>query len=79
MTRDPYFPDRSAEPTVAPPMVYVSEKTAWEYKQIARSLARDELPDEAELNALGADGWELAGILADSSSAHFYFKRLKSV
>jgi hypothetical protein len=58
-------------------MVYVSENAVREYKHIVRSLASDEMPDEEEMNAFGADGWELAGTLTDSSSAHFYFKRHK--
>ena len=29
----------------------------------------------AELNELGAAGWELSGILAEGTRAHFYFKR----
>ena len=71
------FPDQPQEPRIQPPIVYVSENTVWEYKHIVRSLASDEMPGEDEMNVFGADGWELAGTLTDSSCAHFYFKRLK--
>ena len=58
------------------PVVYVKEKTMWEYKQVIRSLAEEETLTEDELNVLGNDGWELAGILAATPLVHFYFKRL---
>lgn len=58
-----------------PPVVYITEKPAWEYKQIIRNLAQEKAPAEAELNSLGADGWELAGIFTDSPLVYFYFKR----
>ena len=37
-----------------------------------------EMVDEAELNALGADGWEMSGIIIKPESSIYYFKRLKS-
>jgi len=58
---------------VQPPVVYV--EPTWEYKHLVRELAREPAPDEAELNALGTEGWELAGVFARGSEAHFYFKR----
>jgi hypothetical protein len=58
---------------VQPPMVYV--EPAWEYKQVTRRPAHQELPSEAELNALGRDGWELTGVVSDGSAVHLYFKR----
>jgi len=30
---------------------------------------------EADLNTLGTDGWELAGILQDGRNVRYYFKR----
>lgn len=48
----------------------------WRYKRLARDLRREEAPTESELDALGADGWELVGSFADASVAYFYFKRL---
>lgn len=59
-----------------PPMVYVREEPVWEYKYLRRNLAQEELPTENELNALGADGWELAGVVTLATEAHFCFKRL---
>jgi hypothetical protein len=55
-------------------MVYVPP--AWEYTEIERSAAAGQLPTAAELNALGADGWELAGVVQAVEAVHFYFKRL---
>ena len=57
------------------PVVYV--EPTWEYKHLIRDLVRDSAPGEAELNALGADGWELAGTFTHGSEAHLYFKRQK--
>ena len=58
------------------PMVYVTEKVRWEYKQIIRNLAKEEALTEDELNALGTDGWELTGVFSDAPFVYFYFKRL---
>jgi hypothetical protein len=59
---------------VQPPMVYV--EPVWEYKHLARRLTQENPPSDAELNRLGAEGWELVGIVSDSQAVHFYFKRL---
>jgi hypothetical protein len=56
-------------------MLYVYEDTAWEYKVLVRTVEEDELPREAELNTLGAQGWELAGVANQQKAVHFYFKR----
>lgn len=58
-----------------PPMIYVSERTAWEYKHLIRDLSEAKAPTEEELNVLGKEGWELAGVFAESGTAYFYFKR----
>ena len=58
-----------------PPMVYVYEDIAWEYKRLRRDLVQEELPIEEEMNALGAEGWELVGVVSHSNSVQFYFKR----
>ncbi|WP_248354662.1 DUF4177 domain-containing protein [Anaeromyxobacter oryzae] len=71
----PEQPQRASGAHVQPPVVYV--EPTWEYKHVARDLEKEAAPDEAELNALGADGWELAGVLAHGNAAHFYFKRQK--
>jgi hypothetical protein len=57
-------------------MVYVKEKSVWAYKQLVRNLAQEKAPTEEELNALGADSWELVGTFADTPFVYFYFKRL---
>jgi hypothetical protein len=57
-----------------PPMVYVPP--TWEYTEIVRPAEPGKLPTEAELNALGARGWELAGVVRTDDAVHFYFKRL---
>jgi hypothetical protein len=60
------------------PIVYAKEATVWEYKQLVRNLAKEDTLDENELNSLGADGWELTAIFADSPFVYFYLKRMKS-
>lgn len=63
---------------IQPPIVYVDEEIVWEYKQLVRNLAKENAPTEEELNKLGAEGWELAGVFSDSPFVYFYFKRLAS-
>jgi hypothetical protein len=60
-----------------PPMVYVYEGTAWEYKRLSRDLTQEGLPIDEEMNALGGDGWELVGVVSHPNGVHFYFKRLR--
>jgi hypothetical protein len=59
------------------PIVYVKETVAWEYKRIERDEAEAPLNEE-ELNAFGAEGWELVSVVAVAATAYFYFKRLSS-
>lgn len=73
---EPKEPLKPSAPRVQPPIVYV--EPTWEYKHLVRDLSRERAPDEAELDALGADGWELAGAFTHGSEAHLYFKRQKS-
>jgi len=54
-------------------MVYVA--AVWEYKHLERELGAEAPLGEAELNALGAEGWELAAVIPAASRIHFYFKR----
>ena len=62
---------------VHPPMIYVEKQVKWEYKQIVRDLEKEKPLDEAKLNALGADGWEMSGVAEHQSLIYFYFKRLR--
>jgi hypothetical protein len=71
----PPFDPKQSEP-VHPHMVYVEKQSKWEYKQIIRNLEKEAPPDEAELNQLGAEGWEMAGVAQQPPLAYFYFKRL---
>lgn len=58
-----------------PPMVYVKKSLKWDYKQIIRDLENEQPLDEAELKALGEDGWEMTGIAQQPPNIYFYFKR----
>jgi len=70
------FPPRRDEPhgtRIEPPWVPMEPR--WEYKEVVRDLSQEGLLTEAELNRLGNEQWELAGIVRTDQSAHFYFKR----
>jgi hypothetical protein len=70
------LPDPGPTPFLPmPPRVYVDDEPVWEYKQLVRNLAKEDAPTEAELNALGKEGWELSGIFTDSPFLYMYFKR----
>lgn len=69
-------PREPQQEPVRPPMIYIEKPTKWEYKQIIRNLEKEGLPDEAELNKLGEEGWEMSGVAHQSPLAYFYFKRL---
>ena len=71
----PPFPPADPGPRAAlqPPMVYVA--AVWQYKHLERELGAEAPLGEAELNALGAEGWELAAVIPAASRIHFYFKR----
>ena len=60
---------------VRAPMVYVKKPVKWEYKQIVRDLETEKLLDEAEMNALGEEGWELTGIAQQPPRTYYYLKR----
>jgi hypothetical protein len=62
------------EPT-RPPMIYIEKLLKWEYKQIVRNLEKEQPLDEAELNKLGEDGWEMTGIAQQPPMSYYYFKR----
>jgi hypothetical protein len=71
------FPPRPSEPSgghIVPPWVPVTPR--WEYKEVVRNLENEVLPTERELDALGAEGWELAGVANEGQQqVHLYFKR----
>ena len=72
-------PTRPAPPPmpevhIQPPLVYV--EPVWEYKTLVRKTPHELPPDEAELNALGIQSWELVGVVSQAEALHFYFKRL---
>jgi hypothetical protein len=69
--------EKPRAPGVQPPMVYVYEDTAWEYKRLCRDLAHEDLPTEEEMNTLGAKGWELAGVVSRADKVYFYLKRIR--
>jgi hypothetical protein len=70
------FPDQPPPKAAVAPMVYVTEKTIWEYKQVPRELSEG-VPTEEQLNQFGKDGWELVSILNNSERLYLYFKRMK--
>jgi hypothetical protein len=70
------LPNQISGGLIQPPIVYVDEEVVWEYKQLVRNLAKENAPTEEDLNKLGAEGWELAGVFSDSPFVYFYFKRL---
>ena len=75
MNSDVKVPRRALSGFIQPPIVYVQEQLRWEYKQLIRNLAEEHAPTEEELNTLGVEGWELAGIFTDSPLLYMYFKR----
>jgi len=60
------------ESRLEPPFVPVEPR--WEYKEVVRESETGPL-SEAELNDLGAERWELVGIVPAGTKVHFYFKR----
>jgi hypothetical protein len=59
------------------PIVYVGESARWQYKCVQVALTNDGEPPmrESDLNALGAEGWELVSVLALAEHIMYYFKR----
>ena len=67
-----------SSPAPITPMVYVKDKTVWQYKLLTRNLGKQEAPsEEEELNTLGKDGWELviASQAVGSAVTLFVLKR----
>lgn len=65
-------PPEPLESRIDPPLVAVEPR--WEYMDVVREITGG-LLSEAELNALGTERWELAGIVSAGTQVHFYFKR----
>lgn len=68
-------PDATPRAPLVPPTVYVTP--AWEYRHLSRDMSTDGPLTEDELNALGAEGWELTATLPAGTVIHFYFKRAR--
>ena len=71
-------PQQPARPSPVPPTVFVYERRTWEYKVVRKMIADEGLLAENELNALGASGWELAGVVTVAGEATFVFKRVRT-
>lgn len=73
----PFPPPRAPElgGRIEPPMVAIEPR--WEYKEVMRNLHEAGLLSETELNTLGAEHWELAGVVTAGDLVHFYFKRAR--
>ena len=70
------IPPRDPQHTSSrPPMIFVERQLKWEYKQIIRDIEKEKFLDEAELNALGEEGWELTRVAQQLPLTSFYFKR----
>jgi hypothetical protein len=71
----PFPPHHSELPAARMEPPWVPVEPRWEYKQVVRDLAIEQVLSEAELNTLGDEHWELAGIVREDHRTHFYFKR----
>ena len=67
----PPVPERGAPLPL--PIVY--EMPVWTYKHVSLALGDVARFCDAELEALGAEGWELTGVLTEGATAHLFFKR----
>ena len=69
-------PEPPAAPfTAALPMPMVHVVPTWTYRHVQCPLAELAALNENELDALGADGWELTGVVVESATVHFFYKR----
>ena len=74
MHPNPRQPDEG--PVLPPtPIVYESGEYHWEYKHLQLNLDEQAPLEEARLNELGREGWELVTVLKHHKTAHYYFKR----
>ncbi len=67
----PPVPDRGSPI----PLPIIHEAPVWTYKHVVQPLAEVARFCATELEALGAEGWELASVITDGATAHFVFKR----
>ena len=76
----PHLPGSPDAPPVRvqPPTVIVYEPVKWEYRIITRDAADDPHGQQEELNRLGADGWELVGLLPIGQEIRLTLKRQRS-
>jgi hypothetical protein len=65
-----------SRPQVQAPTVIVYEQLQWEYRVLRADVTAG--PAEEQLNALGRDGWELAGVASFADAVHFYLKRQRT-
>ncbi len=63
------------ESRIEPPQVPIEPR--WEYTVVERDVAGP--LSESELNALGAEHWELVGVVPATARIHFYFKRERRI
>jgi hypothetical protein len=70
-------PEQPQQLRVHAPAIFVYEKQAWEYRVISKDV-NDGALAEHELNAFGAAGWELVGVVTLTTTVQFYFKRVRS-
>jgi hypothetical protein len=68
----PVPPGPPVETRLDLPMVPVEPR--WEYREVVREPAAGLMSTE-ELDRLGIEHWELAGVVAAGDRVHFYFKR----
>jgi hypothetical protein len=82
-TRKSLSDQADARPPLPMPMVYESvplDPVRWEYRVLAIDTREQALPNVAQLNELGNDGWLLVGVLnhGDSRHIHYYFVRQRN-
>lgn len=84
-SRGLFFGQNDVQPALHVPMVYeniVASPQLWEYHVLSVDAREGELPDEARLNELGAQGWLLVGVLEPRQTEtrariYYYFVRQK--
>ena len=75
------------QPALHVPMVYeniAASPSRWEYRVLSVDTREEELPGEARLGELGAEGWLLVDVLEQRQSesrsrVYYYFVRQKEL